>query len=397
MKKNYLKKIFVAVIILLCSVAASAHDFEVGGIYYNITSGKTVAVTYQGNTVGEYKYAGDIIIPESVTYYGIEYNVTSIGVAAFVGCEKLTSIKIGNNITTIEDNAFAFCEGLTSIEIPNGVTSIGSIAFYFCSNLANITIPNSVINIEPQAFEGTLWYDNQPDGVVYAGKVLYEYKGEMTSFTSIDVKEGTLGIGYGAFNDCWYLTTITIPESVKIIGGYAFNNCPNLSNVTISNGVESIEEYAFRGCSGLTSITIPNSVTSIGSSAFQYCYNLTKIYLLRKNPASIDNSVFPHYDATLYVPQGSLEAYKAADVWGDFTNIVEFDATAIEDIEDDAPALKVTAGGIQFTDAEGKAVAVYTATGALVEKIDNYAGEEIALDKGVYIIRVGGKAVKIKL
>ena len=208
--------------------------------------------------------------------------------------------------------------------------------------------------------------------------------------------------------DYKYRTKINIPEnvtsydgtlySVVSIGNNAFSGCRNLTSVTMGNSITSIGEYAFNGCSALTSVTIPNSVKNIGSSAFQHCYDLTKIYLLRKNPASIDNSVFPHYDATLYVPQGSLEAYKAADVWGDFTNIVEFDATAIEDIEDDAPALKVTAGGIQFTDAEGKAVAVYTATGgALVEKIDNYAGEEITLDKGVYIIRVGEKAVKVKL
>ena len=82
-----------------------------------------------------------------------------------------------------------------------------------------------------------------------------------------------------------------------------------------------------------------------------------------------------------------------------FKNIVEFDPTGIEDVadEEDAPVIKVAAGGIQLTAAEGKAVAVYSTNGALVEKIDSYAGEEITLDKGVYIIRVGSKAVKVKL
>jgi len=100
----------------------------------------------------------------------------------------------------------------------------------------------------------------------------------------------------------------------------------------------------------------------------------------------------------LYVPQGSLEAYKAADGWKEFKNIVEFDPTSIEDVtEEDAPAFEITAGGIQFTAAEGEAVAVYTTAGALVEKTDCYAGEEITLDKGVYIICVGDKAVKVRL
>ena len=100
----------------------------------------------------------------------------------------------------------------------------------------------------------------------------------------------------------------------------------------------------------------------------------------------------------LYVPQGSLDAYKAASGWKEFKNIVEFDPTGIEDVtEEVAPAFEITAGGIKFIDAEGKAVAVYSTAGALVEKIDSYAGEEIALDKGVYIVRVGDKAVKVKL
>ena len=38
MQKNYLKQLFVAIVVLLCSVTVSAYDFEVDGIYYNITS-----------------------------------------------------------------------------------------------------------------------------------------------------------------------------------------------------------------------------------------------------------------------------------------------------------------------------------------------------------------------
>ena len=89
--------------------------------------------------------------------------------------------------------------------------------------------------------------------------------------------------------------------------------------------------------------------------------------------------------------------YRTADVWSEFFLINEI-PTGIEDVaEEVAPAFEVTDGGIKFTDAEGKAVAVYSTAGALVEKIDSYAGEEITLDKGVYIVRVGNKAVKISL
>ena len=122
--------------------------------------------------------------------------------------------------------------------------------------------------------------------------------------------------------------------------------------------------------------------------------------MLSGTPAVVTTSTFSsssYKNTTLYVPYGSLEAYKAATGWKDFKNIVEFDATGIEDVTEDAPAFEITADGIQLTAAEGKAVAVYTAGGALVEKIDSYAGEEITLDKGVYIIRIADKAVKVKL
>ena len=55
---------------LLCCITVSAHDFESGGIYNNITSEEelTVEVTYKGESFGEYnEYSGEIVIPGTVT------------------------------------------------------------------------------------------------------------------------------------------------------------------------------------------------------------------------------------------------------------------------------------------------------------------------------------------
>ena len=170
---------------LLSAVGANifAHDIAVKNsdgvtIYYVWTNNQTeLAVSYQGGSYSSYsnEYSGAVVIPESATYNGKSYPVTSIG-----------------------ELAFADCSGLTSVTIPNSVTSIGY-----------------------GAFEGTAWYNSQPDGLVYAGKVAYKYKGTMPANTGIVLEEGTLGIAGSAFRYCSGLTSVTIPNSVTSIGKYS--------------------------------------------------------------------------------------------------------------------------------------------------------------------------------
>ena len=212
-----------------------------------------------------------------LTSITIPNSVTSIGYQAFSGCTGLTSVTIGSGVTSIGYQAFSSCKGLTGITIPDSVTSIGTSAFSGCSGLTSITIPDSVTSIGGSAFYDTAWYNNQPNGLVYAGKVAYEYKGTMPSNTSIVLKEGTLGIGSSAFYKCTGLTSITIPNSVTSIGSSAFSSCTGLTSITIPNSVTSIGSSAFSSCTGLTSITIPDSVTGIDNGAFSWCTGLTSV------------------------------------------------------------------------------------------------------------------------
>ena len=311
-----LKTLLCTLPLLLCCVLASAQDFVVESIYYNITDSSKLKVEVVSSSSN--KYSGIVVIPEKVIYDSKTYNVTSIGEHAFYGCSSLTSVTIPNSVTSIGNEAFFNCSSLTSVHIsdiaawcnimfantysnplhcakhlfidgkeitelviPDGVTSIGRYAFVDCSSITSITIPNSVTSIGSFAFHGTAWFENQPYGLVYAGKVAYYYN-RGSILTSIELAEGTLGIAGDAFSDC-NLYSVTIPNSVINIGEAAFSGCTHLSSVTIPNSVTSIGSFAFSGCSSLTSVTIGNSVSSIGDHAFYRCNSLTTV--------SIPNSV----------------------------------------------------------------------------------------------------------
>ena len=259
-----MKKLFCLFVALLATTTLWAHDFEVDGIYYLILTSETneVQVTFRGESYDSYndEYIDSVIIPETVSYNGTTYSVTSIG-WAFMDCRSLASVTIPNSVTSIQWWAFRNCSSLVSITIPNSVTSIGHSAFSGCSSLTSITIPDSVTSIEMSAFEGC------------------------SSLTSVNIPDGVMSIGKFAFSGCSSLTSINIPNSVTSIGDAAFWGCSSLTSINIPNSVTSIGENAFYNCSSLTSITIPNGVTSIGVYAFLGCSSLTSVVWNVKNYA----------------------------------------------------------------------------------------------------------------
>lgn len=207
-----MKKLTFLFLTILLPMIASADPVLIDGIYYNLYSyNNTAEVTKK--TSGYYN--GSISIPSSVTFKGNEYTVTSIGYNAFYRSKGLSSVTIPNSVKSIGEDAFSECSKLSSITIPNSVISIGEYAFYGCSGLSAVTIPNSVTSIGDNAFSTTEWYNNKQEGLVYAGKVAYKYKGTMPENTTIyitsDHEKSKVGRAYYEF-----LRDNSLPETTLV-------------------------------------------------------------------------------------------------------------------------------------------------------------------------------------
>lgn len=329
-------------------IPRNGRKFEVDGICYKVVNDiyNIVAVTYKGDSYDAYadEYAGAVVIPENVTYRGLNYDVTQIDNKAFRDCGKMTSITIPPSVWHVGKGVFEGCDSLkeihisdlsawcklsfydllddagdspfyyakelylngkliTDLVVPEDVEEFGAhafegydklrsvvfqkdivaiykSAFFNCSNLTDVTFEGDVEYIGPYTFDGTPWYRNKPDGEVYISKLLYKYKGEMPSNTSIVVKEGTESICESAFDGCKGLTKISLPKSIKAIHYYAFCGCNNLKEI--------------------------------------YCKSLTPPYI---------NHFYSDYheDVKVYVPIGLKDKYKQDDYWSYIDNVVEID------------------------------------------------------------------------
>ena len=174
---KHLKNLFTA-LLLLCSLTATAHNFEIDGIYYNITNdtNKTVEVTYKGFYSYDYsnEYTGSVVIPENVTYNGTTYCVTSIGWKAFYECTGLTSVEIGNSVTSIGSYAFYGCNNIEKLYIGSSVESIGSKAFAGCEKINEIKVAlEKPIKGSDDIFDDAV-YDNATLYIPNGTKSLYE-------------------------------------------------------------------------------------------------------------------------------------------------------------------------------------------------------------------------------
>ena len=230
----------------------------------------------------------------SGTSYTIPSSVTMIGNGAFMNCGLLENIVISDNVCCISSKAFKGCDKLDNVILPSTVNVIEDNAFENCSSLKSIEFSNDISSFGVNVMKGTPWYENQPNGAVYCGSVLYRFKDDDSELTEANIKAGTKVIADFAFckfndlndynisiTDNTSLKKIVLPDSMEKLGDFAFSRCTALKEVNIPNGLNrpigTSRNGIFSGCSSLPDIILSDDATVIHPFEFERCNSLKNI------------------------------------------------------------------------------------------------------------------------
>ena len=345
--------------------------------FHGCTSLTSIEIPNSVTSIGDYAFSGCT----GLTSVTIPNSVTSIGNGAFSACNGLTTPIYNAHIFAQMPTSFS-----GAYTIPEGIEMIAGNAFASCK-IKSITIPSSLKQMAERVFgwcvlDTVVWNAKHCDlpvhwtdgpfnsarisTFIFGDEVEYiphDLCREQNEMTSINIPSSVTIIADGAFKDCtgltkvnindiaaWcnivfpamvsssplyyakhlYLndievTNLVIPDNVSSIGKYAFYGCIDLTSVTISNSVTSIGDYAFFKCTGLTSVTIPNSVTSIGYDAFYGCTGLTSMTIEAETPPMLRSQAFDNTNnCPIYVPCGTLDAYKNKTGWSKYASQIEY-------------------------------------------------------------------------
>lgn len=413
---------------------ADGTKIKIEPLTYKVVSGveHTLSVTFPSD---ESEYSGVTAIPAHVEYEGEQYTVVEVGYLSFSEVKGITSITIPETVTTIAGAAF-WESSLSEITIPSSVTTIGESAFENtnlteivipesvlslgddvlslcaslesvtlnnnptaiparmvsgCTSLAGMTIPATVTKIGEFAFSecAALEDISLPSGVTEIGRFAFAYTPELKL---LPLPETVTSVGHGVFYQSG-IEEASLPEAITVIPDGMYQCCASLREFEISNTVTEIEQEAFYWCFALDKITFGENVATIGNKAFMGDKALTSVTSLNTEPpvgAAFDSEVYEN--AILYVPNAALEAYKAADGWKEFNNIIGIGSGVDEIGQEAAFSVTATDGGIEVV--SDKAVEIFDAAGV---KVYSGAAGTITLPGGFYVIVSGAETVKVVL
>lgn len=249
-------------------------------------------------------------------------NCTFVGENAFYNCAKLSCINL-SKCKLFETNAFAYCEGLREVDL-SSCSSLAEGFFKGCSNLKTIKGIENFTTIPAYAFEGTGIETLSLPLCTTIQKAAFK---ECMQLKSVNLPKCETIEGYkpeydgaeGAFLGCNNLQEVDLPSCINI-EKYAFYSCPKLSSINIPV-CQAIGEEVFAYCGNLNEVSLPNTIQKLGYKCFNGNTSLT---LYTKNVPALDrypgnmaesDTLALGKNVLIIVPEESLAAYQAADVW----------------------------------------------------------------------------------
>lgn len=199
---------------------SGGQTFMVDGICYEIKN-INAKVVHVHKLPDDKKYSGRVVIPSSVNYNGVKYDVKAVNDEAFYWSDVL-SVNISGNVEIVGKKAFSDCRKMENLSLHDGLVKIDENAFHNLFELQSLKIPDTVREIGRSAFSQCCLTDNYSD--------------------------------------------LIIPDSVVSLGMSAFSFYGRYRRVTLSAGVTRLERDLFFN-SRMKELVIPASVTSIGHEA----------------------------------------------------------------------------------------------------------------------------------
>lgn len=272
--------------------------------------------------------------------------------ATIIGCKKEDNSQISKIVSTKETVLYFDDENVQYGECFIGQYIVIVEALFDDDRMMYfaITSPTTAAVVDRRFFYGPDVEGSNSEGYVYRGNVVvpseFEHLGktysvtETWSFGASKLIESVVfpnTIPYiGGCWSCSNLTSVVLGNSVVVIEKGAFNHCTRLTSVDFPNTLVDIRETAFHA-TDLKAITIPNSVKKIGYGAFTENSELKSVTCLAVNPPELyledpDNLNHPIYTVLYYrflsspetirVPAQSVQAYKTADGWNQYADII---------------------------------------------------------------------------
>jgi hypothetical protein len=227
------------------------------------------------------------------------------------------------------------------------------------------------------------------------GKLPNEICYNMAYLKNVEIKDGITEIGDNAFKSCGMLSAVKLPSTLTKIGYNAFWGCNELTELVIPEGTSDIGYSAFWGCSGISSIEMPASLLNIGKNAFWGCTNVEQLRVAAVDPPALgDNALagIPR-DASLTIPEISVETYKTRAQWKEFYNV----NTGTKDNRIESLKIAVSGRQLLLSDVpENTTLQIYNVSGLKILEMVN-PDQQVSVDlvPGIYILKVGNGISKI--